>query len=83
MQILREVLTDGFTLVGAGIAAGIGCALLVTHLLASFLFGVGTADPLTFFVVSRAALRRWPSRPVTCRPRKATKVHPSIALRHD
>jgi len=82
MQILREVLTDGFTLVGAGIAAGIGCALLVTHLLSSFLFGVSTADPLTFLVVSLIlcvvafAACYLPAR-------RATKVHPSIALRHE
>jgi putative ABC transport system permease protein len=82
MQILREVITDGFTLVGAGIAAGIGCALLVTHLLASFLFGVSTADPLTFFVVS-LLLSGVAFAACYLPARRATKVHPSIALRHE
>jgi predicted permease len=82
MQILREVLTDGFTLVGAGIAAGIGCALLVTNLLTGFLFGVSTADPLTFFVVS-VMLCGVAFAACYLPARKATKVHPSIALRHE
>jgi putative ABC transport system permease protein len=82
MQILREVLGDGFTLVGSGIAAGIGIALMVTHLLASFLFGVSTADPLTFFVVS-VILCGVAFAACYLPARKATKVHPSIALRHE
>ena len=81
-QILREVLTDGVALVGAGVAAGIGCALLVTRLLVSFLFGVSTTDPLTFAGVSlllgavALAACYFPAR-------KATRVLPSIALRHE
>jgi putative ABC transport system permease protein len=82
MQILREVLTDAFALVGAGIAAGVGCALMVTHLLASFLFGVSTADPLTFFSVS-VMLSGVAFAACYLPARKATKVHPSIALRHE
>jgi putative ABC transport system permease protein len=82
LQILREVLTSGFTLVGAGIAAGIGCALLVTHLLASFLFGVSTTDPLTFAVVS-ALLCTVAFAACYLPARKATRVHPSVALRHE
>lgn len=81
LQILREVLVDGFTLVGAGIFAGIGCALLVTHLLSPFLFGVSTADPVSFLVsllLSTVALGA-----CYLPARKATKVHPSIALRHE
>ena len=82
LQILREVLADGFTLVGAGVAAGIGCALLVTRLLVTFLFGVSTTDPLTFAAVSlllgavALAACYFPAR-------KATRVLPSTALRHE
>jgi putative ABC transport system permease protein len=82
LQILKEVLTDGFALVGAGVAAGIGCALLVTRLLATFLFGVSTTDPLTFAAVSLLlsavafAACYFPAR-------KATRVLPSTALRHE
>ena len=81
-EILREVLADGFTLVGAGLAAGIGCALLVTHLLASFLFGVSTTDPLTFACVS-LLLAVVAFAACYLPARQATKVHPSIALRHE
>jgi len=81
-QILREVLTDGFALVAAGVAAGIGCALLVSRLLSPFLFGVSTTDPLTFaavsFLLAAVALAAcyFPAR-------KATRVLPSTALRHE
>jgi predicted permease len=81
-QILREVLSDGLTLVGAGIGAGIGCALLVTHLLARFLFGISTADPLTILIVS-LLLSAVAFAACWLPARKATKVHPSIALRHE
>jgi putative ABC transport system permease protein len=82
LQILKEVLTDGVALVGAGVAAGIGCALLVTKLLGTFLFGVSTTDPLTFAAVSlllaavALAACYFPAR-------KATRVLPSTALRHE
>jgi predicted permease len=82
LQILREILIDGFTLVGAGIAAGIGCALLVTHLLSPFLFGVSTSDPLSFFVVS-VLLSMVALAACYLPARKATRVLPSIALRHE
>jgi ABC-type lipoprotein release transport system permease subunit len=38
-------------LVAAGVAAGVALALSSTRLLASLLFGVGAADPLTFLLV--------------------------------
>jgi predicted permease len=82
MRILKEVLGDGFTLVGAGIAAGIGIALLVTNLLSPFLFGVSKADPLTFVLVS-LLLCAVAFAACYLPARRATKVHPSIALRHE
>jgi len=82
VEILKEVLRDGITLAGAGVAAGIGCALLVTRLLAGFLFGVSATDPMTFAVVSllllavAAAACYFPAY-------RATKVLPATALRHE
>jgi len=82
VEILREVLRGAITLAGAGVAAGIGCALLVTRLLAGFLFGVSATDPLTFAGVSlllltvAAAACYFPAR-------RATRVLPSTALRHE
>jgi predicted permease len=82
VRILKEVLGDGFTLVGAGIAAGVGIALLVTNLLSPFLFGVSRADPLTFVLVS-LLLCAVAFAACYLPARRATKVHPSIALRHE
>jgi predicted permease len=82
IEILKEVLGYGSTLVGAGVAAGIGCALLVTRLLATFLFGVSTTDPFTYAAVSlmlaavALAACYFPAR-------RATRVQPSIALRNE
>jgi ABC-type antimicrobial peptide transport system permease subunit len=47
-DVLRLVLSDGMTLVLAGIVVGTGLSLLVTRALASLLFGTSTADPASF-----------------------------------
>jgi macrolide transport system ATP-binding/permease protein len=79
-KILREVLGEGAGLVGAGLAAGLGCALLVMHLLASFLLDVSTFDPLTFVAVS-LLLGAVALAACYLPARRATTVHPATALR--
>ncbi len=82
MQILKEVLTNGCLLVGSGIAAGIGCALLVTRLLKDFLFDISATDPVTFLAVT--LLLGVVALAACCLPAlKATRVHPATALRHE
>jgi len=46
------VLRRGLALVGIGILLGVSGALAGTHLMRSWLFGIGVADPLTFVGVS-------------------------------
>jgi predicted permease len=79
-RVLRMVLQQAVTLAGAGIAAGIVAALLLTQLMQSLLYEVRPADPLTFMAVAAAlvvvallagALPAW----------RATRVSPLIALR--
>jgi predicted permease len=50
-QVLWQVVREGLRLAAAGVAAGLVLALSVTHLLASFLYGVSPFDPVTFFGV--------------------------------
>jgi predicted permease len=49
--IFRQVLAHGLTLTIVGLAAGVAASLFLTRLLRSVLFGVGTADWLTFVSV--------------------------------
>ncbi len=51
-NVFRLVLSQAAILVGAGIALGLVAALAMTKLLASFLVGVTSYDPVTFATVS-------------------------------
>ena len=81
-NVLSLVVGQGMALVGIGVALGLIAAFAVTRLIGSLLFGVGAADPVTFVIaslllVSVAALAGYlPAR-------RATKVDPLIALRHE
>jgi ABC-type antimicrobial peptide transport system permease subunit len=50
-DVRRLVMRQGMALVAAGVVLGVAAALFTTRLLAALLFGVGTADPLTFLLV--------------------------------
>ncbi|HEX3529608.1 MAG TPA: ABC transporter permease [Thermoanaerobaculia bacterium] len=50
-DVWRLVVRQGMTLVALGIVLGIAAAFCARSLLASLLFGVGAADPLTFVAV--------------------------------
>ncbi len=79
-DVLRMVVGRGLWLAGAGIAAGLLGAALLTRLMRSVLFGVGTTDPATFAGVAAvllgvAFLASWiPAR-------RAARVDPLIAMR--
>jgi len=64
------------------VAGGLVAALVLTHLLKSFLFGISAYDPLTFLAVAilltfiAAAASFFPAR-------RATQVDPLVALRYE
>jgi len=79
-NILRLILRQGLALATAGAAIGLICALIVAHLMASVLYDIRPADPLTFagvalvFVFVALVACYLPAR-------RATKVDPMVALR--
>ena len=81
-DVLRLVVGQGMGTTVVGVALGLVGAYAVTRLMSSLLFGVSATDPVTFTVVSAvlstAAL-------VACwiPARRAAKVDPMVALRHE
>jgi predicted permease len=81
-NVLRQILGESARFMLVGLAAGVAVALGVTRLLASLLFAVRPADPLTFcgvaiLLISAALLASYiPAR-------RAMRVDPIAALRHE
>jgi putative ABC transport system permease protein len=81
-NVFAMVLSRGARLAGAGIAIGLIVALGVTRTMASFLYGVRPADPLTFGAVS-LLLGLVALLACYLPARRATRVDPVIAIRHE
>jgi putative ABC transport system permease protein len=81
-HVLKLVVRQGLSLTLIGIGAGLLVALALGRLLASFLYGTSTTDPTTFGVVS--VLLACVALLASYIPaRRATKVDPMVALRHE
>jgi putative ABC transport system permease protein len=80
--VLALVLRQGLTLVIIGTGLGLVGALMATRLLKSFLYEIKPMDPLTFgsVVILLAAVAF-----IACwlPARRAAKVDPMVALRHE
>ncbi|HZV87376.1 MAG TPA: ABC transporter permease [Candidatus Binatus sp.] len=80
--VLKLVLRQGIVLAIVGAAVGIGVALSVTRYLASMLYNVHASDPVT--MASVAILLTLVALAACYIPaRRATRVDPMIALRHE
>ena len=81
-DVLALVLRQGMTLVLAGVAIGVVCALAITRVMASQLYSVRPTDPVTFVLV--AALLSSIALVATFIPAwRATVVDPTVALREE
>lgn len=81
-DVLQLVVGQGLVLGGIGVGIGLLAALGLTRLIANLLFGVKPADPLTFTVV--ACLMIGVATLASFVPaRRATRVDPMVALRHE
>jgi len=81
-DVLRLVLAGSLRAVAIGLAIGLCLALAIGRLVAGFLFGIGGNDPLTVggIIVTLATV----SAAAALAPaHRATRVHPSVALREE
>jgi len=81
-DVLKLILTQGLKLALIGAVIGLGVALALTRWMETLLFGVRPTDPLTFAVITVVLML---VALVACwiPARRATKVDPILALRHE
>ena len=81
-DVLRVVVAESMTPVLAGVGIGLAASLGLTRLMANMLYGVKASDPATFcavaLVLSAVALAA-----SIIPARRATRIDPTTALRHD
>jgi putative ABC transport system permease protein len=81
-DVFRAVVGEGLRFALLGVGVGLAAALVLTRVLQSFLYGISATDPLTFASVTSllvsvaVAASFFPAR-------RATRVDPIIALRHE
>jgi ABC-type antimicrobial peptide transport system permease subunit len=81
-EILSMVVKKGVGLIGAGIVIGLGASSVLTRLLANQTWGVSPTDPLTFAAVVAVVIAVGVTA-CLLPARRATRVDPMVALRHE
>jgi ABC-type antimicrobial peptide transport system permease subunit len=81
-DVVRLILGLGLTLTLIGVAAGICVSLASTRVLPGFLYGVAPTDPATFIALG-LLLAGVALAACLVPARRAMRVDPMVALRHD
>jgi ABC-type antimicrobial peptide transport system permease subunit len=81
-DVLGMVLKQGGSLVGVGVVIGLAGALGATRLMKTILFHTGSTDPLTY-LVTPLVLASVALTACLIPARRAAKVDPMVALRHE
>ncbi len=81
-DILKMVLGHGMLLTMIGIIVGLVAAFVVTRVMATLLFGVSATDPLTFGGIA-VLLAGVAFLAIIIPARRAVRVDPMVALRHE
>jgi predicted permease len=79
-NVLALMLRQALTLAAGGVILGAGAGLLLTPAMASQLFGVGSADPVTYVTVA-AALMATSAVAAVSPARRAMRTDPATTLR--
>jgi putative ABC transport system permease protein len=81
-EIVRLVVFQGMTLAITGVGAGLAAAFVFTRLMRSLLFGISSADPVTFAGIS--LLLTLVALLATYIPaRRAARIDPILCLRSE
>lgn len=81
-EILRMMVRQGFTMVGAGLVLGLGAALAISRVVNNFLVGVSASDPMTYAIVT-LLLGLVALAACYIPARRATRIDPMAALRDE
>jgi predicted permease len=81
-DVLKLVVGQGMKLVMMGVAFGLAMSFALTRLVASMLFEVSATDPVTFAAIA-SLLMVVAALACYLPARRATKVDPLVALRHE
>ncbi len=81
-DVMRLILSNGMTMVVAGVVIGLGLSMLLAKSMHALLYGIGMFDPLSFF--STAGLLILVALGACWIPaRRAMRVDPMVALRYE